>query len=258
MDVVENTAPPIGARAPGVMKTDWLRALRALRRLLADKEDTAQVFEIMRSMNGKATLRNYYRLLSTIEGGRIAYERVELARKLMDDAWLDSLPDGSVGAAYRQFVRSEQLSAQGLVDVSRKGLSRVEDPHPYAWFGRRMRDGHDLWHVLSGYGRDALGEGCLVAFSYAQTKGAGWAMIAIGAALRPGRARGQPYKRALWEGYRRGRAARWLPGEDYEKLLRESLEAARQRLGIYPPTIYDSIPMQFRDPPRNAAGAVPY
>jgi ubiquinone biosynthesis protein COQ4 len=34
---------------------------------------------------------------------------------------------------------------------------------------------HDIWHVLTGYRRDALGEACLVAFSYAQTRGLGWA-----------------------------------------------------------------------------------
>src|SRR5262249_21994175 len=153
--------------------------------------------------------RNYQRLLTTPDGGRIAWDRVELARLLMDEAWLSSLPAGSIGAAYRDFVRSERLSAEGLAEVSRAGLSPIEEQHPYAWFGRRTRDIHDIWHILTGYGRDPLGEACLVAFSYAQTKGLGWALIAVGAALRaqPGR---QPYKRAIWQGYRRGRAARWL------------------------------------------------
>ena len=29
---------------------------------------------------------------------------------------------------------------------------------------------HDLWHVTTGYGRDALGELSLLAFTYAQEK----------------------------------------------------------------------------------------
>ena len=45
----------------------------------------------------------------TADGGRIAYQRQEFAAFLMDDAWLDSLPAGSVGAAYRDFIRSEHL-----------------------------------------------------------------------------------------------------------------------------------------------------
>src|SRR5215831_9746551 len=91
-----------GIAAPrGTGRIDVFHALRSLRRLLADKEDTRQVFEIMRSLNGSSTARGYHRLLATDEGGRIAYQRQEFAQKLMDDAWLDSLPEGSVGAAYR-------------------------------------------------------------------------------------------------------------------------------------------------------------
>lgn len=237
--------PSKGARDVST-KLDWGHAWRSLQKLLADKEDTRQVFEIMRALNGKSTAHGYIRLLETAEGGRMAFERKEFADRLMDDAWLDSLPEGSVGAAYRTFIRTEQLSADGLAEVSREGISDVDNPHPYAWFGRRTRDVHDIWHILSGYHRDALGEACLVAFSYAQTGGLGWALIAFGAASR---ARGtrHPTIKAIWQGYKRGKAAKWLLGEDYERLMAEPLEAARKRLGITPATIYDSIPAHVRD-----------
>jgi ubiquinone biosynthesis protein COQ4 len=227
-------------------KLDWLHALKSLRRLLNDKEDTGQVFEIMRALNGDSTAKAYHRLLATQQGGRIAYERPEFARRLMDDAWLDSLPDGSVGAAYRHFIRSERISAEGLIEISRQGAPAVDEPHPYAWMGRRTRDVHDIWHILSGYHRDALGEACLVAFSYAQTKGLGWALIGAGAAWRAHGSK-YPYRRAIWQGYQRGKAAKWLLGEDYERLMAEPLEAVRQRLNITPATIYNSIPAQARD-----------
>ena len=244
-DAVATSAGPLRTGRP---KLDWIHAVRSLRRLLADKEDTTQVFEIMRALNGTATSRGYLKLLETGQGGRIAYERVELARLLMDDAWLDGLPAGSVGAVYREFVRSERLSAEGLAEVSRTGAPSIEEAHPYAWFGRRTRDVHDIWHILSGYGRDALGESCLVAFSYAQTKGLGWALIAVGAALRSREGPpDQPYRKAIWQGYRRGKAAAWLLGEDYQRLLAEPLEAACRRLNITPPTVYDSIPSHLRN-----------
>jgi ubiquinone biosynthesis protein COQ4 len=228
-------------------KLDWPHALRSLRRLLADKEDTRQVFEIMRALNGQSTAKGYHQLLGTTDGGRLAYERQEFAHKLMDDAWLDSLPEGSVGAAYRDFIRSEQLSAEGLAMISTEGTDEIDQKHPYAWFGRRTRDVHDIWHILSGYHRDGLGEACLVAFSYAQTKGLGWALIAMGAASRARKDKSQPYVKAIWQGYQRGKSAKWLLGEDYERLLAEPLDAARQRLGITPATIYNSIPEDQRD-----------
>ncbi|HXQ15353.1 MAG TPA: Coq4 family protein [Caulobacteraceae bacterium] len=243
------TAPP-PADTPLVRpRRRWGVALKALNRLLNDKEDTGQVFEIMGALNGDSTARNFRRLLETPNGGRLAYEHVELEPRLMDGAWLDSFAPGTVGAAYRHFVRSENLSAEGLADISRERRGRVDERHPYAWFGRRIRDSHDIWHILSGYHRDALGEACLVAFSYGQTGSLGWAVLAIGAALRPRPGARGPYLKAIWQGYRRGMAAAWLPGEDYETLMAEPLDDARARLGIAPPTFYDAIPAERRNPP---------
>jgi len=247
MAMTEAMTPPATAAAFARPRRQWGAALKALGRLLTDKEDTGQVFEIMRALNGDATARSYARLLGTASGGRIAYERVELAPRLMDDVWLDGFEDGTIGAAYRNFIRSENISAEGLAEVSRQRQARVDEAHPYAWFGRRMRDSHDLWHILSGYHRDGLGEACLVAFSFAQTGALGWALIAVGAAVQALKTGGRTQARAIWQGYQRGKAARWLPGEDYLLLMNEPLEAARRRLNITPATIYDSIPAVARD-----------
>ncbi|HUO23610.1 MAG TPA: Coq4 family protein [Caulobacteraceae bacterium] len=209
-----------------------------------DKQDTAQVFTIIRALAGRSVARGYNRLLETPDGGRMAYERMELADLLMDLPGLSRLADGSVGAAYGQFVATERLSPQELIRKSRRGFdSRRNDiPHPHAWFGRRVRDTHDIWHVLTGYGRDPLGEACLAAFSYAQTGGLGWALIAVGSAFKAAW-RPEPVRKAILEGYVRGRNAAWLLGEDYVRLLGEPLVAARTRLRLAkPPRIYESIP----------------
>ncbi|HEX8239412.1 MAG TPA: Coq4 family protein [Allosphingosinicella sp.] len=223
------------------MKREWGTALRALRRLLANGDDTVQVFRIMRALNGDTSHRNYRRLIASAEGGRLAYERVELAPRLCDRGWIDSFPDGSVGAAYRAFLDRTGYSADGLAQAS---IAETEIPpnveHPYAWFGRRERDVHDIWHVLTGYEADEpLGEACLVAFSYAQTGGLGWAAIAVGAALKSLRITGNAaFARAVWEGYGHGKRAGWLHLEDYEALMGEKLEAARARLRIGEPARY--------------------
>jgi ubiquinone biosynthesis protein COQ4 len=209
-----DAAPPTPTRLPR-QRLQPLRALRAFGRLMQDKEDTQQVFEIMQAMNGASTLKGYLRLTSTVEGGRLAYRRVELNTLLNDPAYLDGFAPETLGAAYRQFMRSQNLSAEGLAEESRKAYRRmgaaIDLEHPVAWYGRRIRDTHDLWHVLTGYGRDGLGELCLVAFSYAQTRSLGWAVIAVGGSLRIlgeyGRA-GRPAVRAVREAYRRGLAAR--------------------------------------------------
>ena len=228
-----------------VPRKEWGAALRALRKLLRDKDDTGQVFEIMRALNGDSTRKGYSRLLATAEGGRIAARQIDLAERLSDREWLAGMPSGSLGAVYRDFTDTGGVTPGGLVEVSNQVMMEIE--HPVAWFGRRTRDSHDLWHVLTGYGLDSLGEACLVAFSYAQTKSLGWAVIAIGAALKSRKApTRQPYVRAIWEGYRRGREARWLAGHDYLALLPLPLEDVRARLGLTPPPVYLSIPVEAR------------
>jgi ubiquinone biosynthesis protein COQ4 len=223
------------------MKREWGTAFTALRRLLANGDDTVQVFRIMRALNGDTSHRNYRRLIASAEGGRLAYERVELAQRLCDRDWIDSFPEGTVGAAYRGFLDRTGYSADGLAEVSVEDAPYPPDlEHPYAWFGRRERDVHDIWHVLTGYEADEpLGEACLVAFSYAQTGGLGWAFIGAGAALKSLRITGNTaFARAVLEGWRHGKRATWLHAEDYQALMAEPLAAARRRLRISEPARY--------------------
>lgn len=218
----------------------WRTAFEALRKLLANGDDTTQVFRIMRSLNVGDTASAYGRLIATSDGGRIAYERVELARRFADRDWVAGFAPGTVGAAYRDFLASTGYSADGLVEVSRLDPTETDVVHPYAWMGRRTRDVHDIWHVLTGYKADeTMGEACLVAFSYAQTRGLGWAFIAGGAALKSLRATGGTlFATAVREGYRHGRQAAWLLREDYEALMHEPIDAARARLRIAEPVRY--------------------
>jgi ubiquinone biosynthesis protein COQ4 len=221
-------------------RKDWRGAFAALRQLLSNAGDTTQVFRIMRALNAGTAKAGYERLLRTAEGGRIAYRRTELAELFSDPAFVGRFPTGSVGAAYAMFLGETGYSAQGLAAVSRSDDMSREAEHPYAWFARRTRDIHDIWHILTRYrADDPLGEACLVAFSYAQTRGLGWALIALGSAFKAWRTPGgKPAVRAIYEGYRNGRRAAWLQGEDYERLLAEPLATARDRLRIAVPAAY--------------------
>src|SRR3546814_15761737 len=53
------------------------------------------------------------------------------------------------------------------------------------------------------------------------------------------------FSKAVWEGYRNGRKAKWLIGEDYEALMAEPIEAARRRLGIATPHAYLTAPREL-------------
>lgn len=221
-------------------KRDWRAAFAAMRKLLADPNDTVQVFRIMGALNGASSKWGYNKLVATPEGGRIAYRRIELVEKLMDRAWVDSFAPGTVGAAYAAFLDRTGYSADGLKEVSNQDRSAEDVAHPYAWFGRRQRDIHDIWHVLTGYKADEpLGELCLVNFSYAQGGGLGWGFIAkMGVLKTIFRKHGWTVYRAVREGYTRGKRAAWLNYEDIETLFAEPLDAARARLKLSEPVRY--------------------
>lgn len=228
------------ALSTATYKRDWGTAFKAVRKLLADPNDTVQVFRIMQALNGAASKAGYEKLIATPEGGRMAYQRVELCARLMDRAWIDSFAPGTVGAAYRDFLDRTGYSAKGLAEVSNQDRRAEDVAHPYAWFGRRQRDIHDIWHVLTGYQADEpLGELCLVNFSYAQGGGLGWGFIAkMGMLKSVGKKNGAVLRRAVREGYKRGRQAAWLNYEDIEKLFAEPLDAARARLKLSEPVAY--------------------
>jgi ubiquinone biosynthesis protein COQ4 len=228
---------------PGLpMKREWGTAFKALGKLLANGDDTEQVFRIMRALNADSSQKSYRKLLTVPGGGKLAYRRVELSERLVDREWIDGFAEGTVGATYRNFLDSTGYSADGLAAISMTegAFQGVEMEHPYAWMGRRERDIHDLWHVLTGYKADEhLGELALVAFSFAQTGGLGWGFIALGGAFKSIRVtRELKVVRAIMEGYRRGKRAQWLHAEDYETLLAEPLESARRRLGLSDPVQY--------------------
>jgi ubiquinone biosynthesis protein COQ4 len=226
-----------------------------LRRLIANKEDTTQVFEIMNALAGDSFRRGYEQLLEQPEGARQAFLMTELADRLQDKTWLRSLPENSVGKAYLEFIEERDLSAYGLAGESRKVAdTEIEAAHPHAWYARRLRDVHDIWHVLTGYRTDALGEACVVAFSLPQTGSPGFGLIAAGVAVQFARARtGHPCARAVVQAWARGRRATWLPALDYEALLAEPLETARARLGLSGPTLYDRVPVEVRNAYQGAA-----
>lgn len=212
------------------------RALKALRKLLADPNDTAQVFTIIESLAGRSQLRLYERFLTEPEGQRLLAERPQILDRLADRAYLESLPEGSLGRAYLAFLDRENITAEGLVQASLEGQSlEFERESDAEYIRNRLRDTHDLWHAVTGYEGDVLGELALLAFSTAQTRNRGIDLIVISGALRSGKA--EVAKRTL-AAYRDGRRAAWLPTVYWEELLPDPLEEVRRRLRIRPAAPY--------------------
>jgi len=133
-----------------------------------------------------------------------------------------------------------QLDERGIHPVELAKLTRAAyggrafSPQ-HAYVRDRVRDAHDLFHTLTGYGIDVFGEGGALAFSFGQTGNKGWAMLVFLnglTALGAGRLDGWA---VAWKGYLRGRRAHYLPArDDWDRLLRLPLQDARAELGITP------------------------
>jgi ubiquinone biosynthesis protein COQ4 len=151
------------------------------------------------------------------------------------------LPQGSLGRAYYEFMLANGSSAEGMAELGQVGRERpMTDGEK--WFTERMNTLHDVRHVVAGYGQEPLGELCLVAFRFAQSRHPGMAFFAVAWGLRTARARrDQPIISAVVEGYRRGRAAVWMDDLDWEQMLDEPLAAVRSRLRLDPPAVYDRV-----------------
>ncbi|MEY4269621.1 MAG: hypothetical protein RLZZ58_837 [Pseudomonadota bacterium] len=226
-----------------------LKAWRHFRKLIADKEDTEQVFHIIEALRDRRYEDHTRRFFATPAGRDAIATNTHLPDLLDDHARLNALPADSVGAAYVAFMAREGLSAAGLVAESEKfrgGDARFDDQ--LERFGNRLRDTHDLFHILSGYGRDALGEQCVLAFSYGLNPTWGILFIAwAGARVMQKRvpADVRVYA-AVREAQALGRAATNIVHQDIAALLAEPLDAARARLNIGEPAAYHAAHAALR------------
>ena len=114
---------------------------------------------------------------------------------------------------------------------------------------------HDLWHVTTGYGRDALGELSLLAFTYAQEQNRGVGAIALYGYWKVGKEFPDfNLRKVIREGYKNGKKATLWSCEDWEKLIKLPIDEVREKINSKKPELYFSAlndlgaePIKFND-----------
>lgn len=240
-------APFVAPGRPGLSLRP-LAAYSHFRKLLADKEDTAQVFYMAECLASRRSWNLADAFCRSARGRALMAEEPYLPDLLDDHDALLRLPAGSVAHAYVAFMRREGLSAAGLVEASTvPGIER--HPDQLQWFTDRLRDLHDLAHILTGYGRDALGEQCVLGFTSAQYHDrTEWIIAWLGALEMSAKVKASaPFLRAVGEARRHGATAAKIYEQDVRALLAEPLEAARARMGVSRPRQYDLAHQRLRE-----------
>jgi ubiquinone biosynthesis protein COQ4 len=210
-----------------------IAAVRAIRELFANPDDTRYVFEIIEALQGPSLVRLRARLQESEQGRQLLAEQPDLVPMLKDREGLRALPEGSLGRAYLAFVEGEGVTADGLVGAStiaRQGDQASE----LRWIRDWLRDTHDLWHAVLGYEGDLVGEAALLAFSHHETRNIGVGMIATVAWFKLGRVTnpGLRARQTIFDGRRVAKQTAWFVGVPWHQWLARPVEDVRRELGV--------------------------
>jgi ubiquinone biosynthesis protein COQ4 len=216
---------------------DLPRAHRELKALLKNPDDLPRVFGLVEALSGTAAPRIRAGFEATETGRALLGRKPDIVPLLTDRAALRAMPEGSLAHAYLAFVESEGISAEGIKEAFTVGV-QDEPKDGYEWQRARLRDTHDLWHALTGYRGDVLGELALLAFMLAQHWHPGIALV-IAAAFGKGLTGESGW--LIAEGYVRGKRAAWLPSQPWEELLPLPVAELRERLHVGPPPQYEPV-----------------
>lgn len=146
---------------------------------------------------------------------------------------LGKYPEGTLGYAYADYMKSTGF------DPNFYRHTKVEDEISYVLL--RIRQTHDIWHIITGFGTNGLEELGLKAFEIAQTRrplavaliGGGLLMTLIKSPEGIGALLGQ-----IAMGYKMGSKAKPLLAQKWEEHWDKRLSEWRTELGIEPASVY--------------------
>ncbi len=225
------------------------RALKNFRLLLKDKEDTSLVFKIFESLPPGDYMQRVGNFALSEQGETIRASEAYLPEILDDHTALRKTPKGSLAHAYCDFMEREGLSAAGLV-AEAESLGRPKFDDLTQWYYERSRDTHDLFHVLTGYGRDALGEQCVLLFTHGQSPSQGHLLIGYAGALNIKKMQmgsRAPVLGAVQQARRTGKGAPSLIAQPVRDLLAMPIDDVRAKLRISEPTKYTDCHRIWRE-----------
>ena len=199
-------------------------AVSAVVTLLRDPDRLDQVLVLGEVVNAGSIDRILARFEDDPDGRDLLARRPSIDSQSVDFAGLAALPDGTLGCEYARFLRDHGISPDAW-PPPRMTTDRA------TWLGQRLRQTHDILHVVTGCAPDVPGEIVLQAFTFAQTGAPSSLLIALLGSLKH-RARHPGLPGRAWRAWRAGRHARFLGPVPWESLWHDRIEALRARFAI--------------------------
>ena len=214
-------------------RKNTLRSLWAIYRLAKNTRATKYVFmigdaqdNICESERRRGGFTDPFRKNVALE--TMWQARFQAARYDLDE--LAKLPADTLGGAYARHMRANDLR----VDYYREATPR----NRMQFLRQRMRQTHDIWHVMTGWGTDEFDEVGIQGFTAGQYMSSMAAIIGAAAFLKSIlRCRFNELERHVdnfCEGYAAGKRAENLLAVQWEGLWSESVDSLRKRYRIEP------------------------
>jgi ubiquinone biosynthesis protein COQ4 len=153
-----------------------LRMVAGLAEFLKNPGSLDSVFAVARSLQHSPLSNQMFRHLLA-DPAMAELVRTNWRPDPIDLEALEQLPPGSLGHVY-----AHQLRSQGLTPASLLDPSPISTPEQFVV--HRLRETHDIVHVLTGFGTDGPGELGLQAFNLAQNRSPLAVMLIFGGLLK--------------------------------------------------------------------------
>jgi ubiquinone biosynthesis protein Coq4 len=207
------------------MRKEFVSGLQGFMAFVKDPSDTESVFDIADAMGRTEAQAAAVAYLKSIpEVAQMIEERYIAAPP--DLKYLLGLPKDSLGYVYS----SHMTEANFDPEFYRKVV--IQDDFTYIVL--RMRQTHDIWHTVTGFGVDVLGEIGLQSFQLAQNRSPLAVMLMAGAILHTIRASGNlnALMQVIDRGYRMGLQAKPFLAQKWEEAWERPLSEWRTQLGV--------------------------
>lgn len=204
---------------------DAARALYRLVRLVQDPNRLDEVFEMADALGKPEALNPIVEEIAKDPFVARAFE--ERHRIEVDLASLRKLPEGTLGRAFAAHMDAAKLDPSAL--------PTLPDSDRVLYFRAHLYETHDIWHAVTGFGVDFVGELGLQGFYLAQIPGPLPALLVATGFVRSAiydRHLIKPFMNELIRGWRMGASAKPFFGVKWDEMWSLPLSEVRARLGI--------------------------
>jgi ubiquinone biosynthesis protein COQ4 len=217
-----------------------IKALYSLAMLVRDPDRLNQVFEMADALGTPEAMTPIVdRVARDPRIARAIAERHRIPRINLDE--LKKLPEGTLGRTFAEHMFANKLDPSALPDLpssdrrSRSSTRRIGEADRIMFFRAHLYETHDIWHVITGFRTDLVGELGLQSFYLSQIPGPLPSLLVAVGFLRSGiydQELTNPFMEALIRGWRLGKKAQPLFGVHWDEMWEQPIEDVRRKLGI--------------------------